>query len=91
LAKKNSSSTWNCPSTPYHPPQAFATVALAGWGMQLEVIVAPYLKDGTLVELVPGTPLDVPLYWQQARAASGVLEGLSRVVLGAARGALLAV
>ena len=71
-------------------PQAFATAALVGmgWGMQLEVMVAPYLKDGTLVELVPGTPLDVPLYWQQARAASGVLEGLSRAVLGAARGVL---
>ena len=73
-------------------PQAFATAALAGmgWGMQLEVLVAEHLKDGTLVELVPDTPLDMPLYWQQARAASGVLEGLSRVVLGAARGALLA-
>jgi LysR family transcriptional regulator (chromosome initiation inhibitor) len=74
-------------------PQAFTTAALAGmgWGMQLEVLVAPYLKDGTLVELVPGTPLDVPLYWQQARAASGVLEGLSRAVAEAARGVLRAV
>jgi len=74
-------------------PQAFATAALAGmgWGMQLEVLVAPYLKDGTLVELVPGTLLDVPLYWQQARAASGVLEGLSRAVAEAARGVLRAV
>lgn len=74
-------------------PQAFATAALAGmgWGMQLEVLVAEHLKDGTLVELVPDTPLDVPLYWQQARAASGVLEGLSRAVLGAARGVLRAV
>lgn len=74
-------------------PQAFATAALAGmgWGMQLEVLVAQHLKDGTLVELVPDTPLDVPLYWQQARAASGVLEGLNRVVLGAARGVLRAV
>lgn len=37
-------------------PQAFVTATLAGmgWGMQLEVMVAPYLKDGTLVELVPG-------------------------------------
>lgn len=71
-------------------PQSFATAALAGmgWGMQLEVLVAEHLKDGTLVELVPGTPLDVPLYWQQARAASGVLEGLSRVVQEAARGVL---
>ncbi len=50
-------------------PQAFATAALAGmgWGMQLEVLVADHLKAGTLVELVPDTPLDMPLYWQQAR------------------------
>ena len=84
---------WSCPTTPCPRPRAFATAALAGmgWRMQLEVLVAPYLKDGTLVELEPGTPLDVPLYWQQARAASGVLEGLSRVVLGAARGTLMAV
>ena len=71
--------------------QAFATAALAGmgWGMQLEVPVADHLKDGTLVELEPDTALDMPLYWQQARAASGVLEGVSRVVREAARGVLL--
>jgi len=39
---------------------------------------------GTLVKLTP----DTPLYWQQARAASGVLKGLSRAVASAARGAL---
>jgi len=33
-------------------------------------------------------PLDGPLHWQQARAASSVLEGLTRVVLAAARSAL---
>jgi LysR family transcriptional regulator (chromosome initiation inhibitor) len=44
-----------------------------------------------LVELVPGTPLDVPLYWQEARAASLLLDGLSRAVLAAARAELLAV
>jgi LysR family transcriptional regulator (chromosome initiation inhibitor) len=38
---------------------------------------------------VPGTPLDVPLYWHYARAASGLLEGLSRQVEKAARAALL--
>ena len=57
--------------------------------MQLEVLVAEHLKDGTLVELVPDTPLDVPLYWQQARAASALLDGLTREVLAAARSALL--
>ena len=38
----------------------------------------------SLVELVPGTPLDVPLYWQHARAASALLDGLGRVMGGRA-------
>ena len=72
-------------------PQAFVTAAVAGmgWGLQPLALVAPLLADGALVELVPGTPLDVPLHWQHARAASALLDGLSRLVLAAARAALL--
>ena len=68
-------------------PQAFVTAALAGmgWGMFPETMIAPHLADGSLVELVPGTPLDVPLYWQTARAASGLLDGLTRQIVAAAR------
>lgn len=70
---------------------AFVTAAMAGmgWGLHPEALIAPYLEDGTLVELVPATPLDVPLYWQHARATSGLIDGLSREVLAAAREALL--
>jgi LysR family transcriptional regulator, chromosome initiation inhibitor len=69
---------------------AFVTAAQAGmgWGMFPQAMVAPQLADGTLVELVPDTPLDVPLYWQTARAASGLLDGLTRQIVGAARDAL---
>ena len=51
--------------------QAFVTATLAGmgWGCIRWQLVAPHLADGSLVELVPGQPLDVPLHWQQARAA----------------------
>lgn len=72
-------------------PQAFVTAAVAGmgWGLQPQALIASQLQDGSLVELVPGTPLDVPLYWQHARAASALLDGLSRGVLAAARRALL--
>lgn len=66
-----------------------ATVAGMGWGMHPEVLVAPHLRAGSLVELVPNTPLDVALHWQNARAASGLLDDLSREVLDAARAALL--
>lgn len=70
--------------------QAFVTAAAAGmgWGLQPLALVAPLLADGTLVELVPGTPLDVPLHWQHARAASALLDGLGREVAAAARAAL---
>lgn len=72
--------------------QAFVTASLAGmgWGMHPQGLIAPHLKDGSLVELVAGVRLDVPLHWQQARAASGLLDGLTRGVVGAARRALLA-
>ena len=71
--------------------QAFVTATLAGmgWGMLPLALALPHLQDGGLVELVPDTPLDVPLYWQQARAASHLLEGLTREVVAATRQALL--
>ena len=64
--------------------------ALAGmaWGLHPEALIAGHLRAGRLVELVPGTALDVPLYWQHARAATSVMEGLSRAVLAAAARAL---
>ncbi|EHR72682.1 transcriptional regulator, ArgP family [Burkholderiales bacterium JOSHI_001] len=73
-------------------PQAFVTATLAGmgWGLHPQALIAPHLKDGALVELVPGAPLDVPLYWQHARAASGLLDAFSKRVRKAARDALLA-
>lgn len=71
--------------------QAFVAASLAGmgWGLHPESLVRAYLKSGELQELVPQTPLDVPLYWQQARAASSLLEGLTREVHAAASVALL--
>ncbi|MFO1270485.1 MAG: LysR family transcriptional regulator ArgP [Rubrivivax sp.] len=73
-------------------PSAHAFVATAragmGWGMHPQALVAPYLREGSLVELVPGTPLDVPLHWQHARAASALIDALSREVLAAAARAL---
>ena len=67
--------------------EAFVVAALAGmgWGMHPEALIAGHLRAGRLVELVPDTPLDVPLFWQQARAASHLLDGLNREVATAAR------
>jgi LysR family transcriptional regulator, chromosome initiation inhibitor len=68
-------------------PQAFVTAAVMGmgWGLQPLALIAGHLKDGSLIELLPDRPLDVPLYWQHARAASTLLEGLSREVLRSAK------
>ena len=68
-------------------PHAFVTAALAGmgWGLHPQALIQPHLDNGSLVELLPATPLDVPLYWHTARAASGLLDGLSAAILAAAR------
>lgn len=68
-------------------PQAFVTAALAGmgWGLHPEALVTTHLVSGALVELAPNSPMDVHLHWQQARAASSVLEGLTAAVLSAAQ------
>lgn len=70
---------------------AFVTAALAGmgWGLHPQELIAPLLATGSLVELVPDTALDVPLFWQHARAASSLIDGLSREVVAAADRALL--
>ena len=69
---------------------AFVAAALAGmgWGLHPQALIASHLAQGSLVELVPDSPLDVPLYWQHARAATSVMDGLSREVLAAAARAL---
>ncbi len=67
-------------------PQGFVAAALAGmgWALHPQALIAPYLAQGQLVELAPSTALDIPLYWQQARATSSLLQGLSRAVVQAA-------
>jgi LysR family transcriptional regulator (chromosome initiation inhibitor) len=70
-------------------PSASGFVAAAvggmGWGMNPDLLIAPHLQAGTLVELVPDTALDVPLYWQHARAAGPLLDGLTRHLMAQAR------
>jgi LysR family transcriptional regulator (chromosome initiation inhibitor) len=79
--------------TPTHwlpSTQAFidASVAGIGWGMNPIQLVREHLKSGTLVELVPGRSLAVPLYWQHTRLQVAQLSRLTRAVTQAARTAL---
>ena len=80
-----------------HPPahrlpstEAFVRLAIAGagWGMNPEPPVRAALADGRLVELVPGTPLDVALHWQTPRALDAALGPLGATVREVAREAL---
>jgi LysR family transcriptional regulator (chromosome initiation inhibitor) len=70
--------------------QAFVDAALAGvgWGMNPLSLVRSQLQAGDLVELVPDTPVDVPLYWQATRLKVPVLERLTGSVVRAAAAAL---
>jgi LysR family transcriptional regulator, chromosome initiation inhibitor len=68
-------------------PQAFVSAALAGmgWSLHPHSLIEQALHSGDLVELVPDSPVDVPLYWQQARSASSLLKDLQQAVMHAAR------
>lgn len=75
--------------TPRHwlpSAQGFVEAARAGmgWGMLPASMAVDAMRAGALVELVPGSALQVPLYWQQARAAPQLLERLKAAVRAAA-------
>ncbi len=57
-----------------------AVLAGLGWGMVPERQAAAPLARGALVELAPGRPADVPLYWQQWRLDSPALNAAGRAV-----------
>lgn len=66
--------------------QAFVDACLHGlaWGLNPEPLVAFHLAKGTLVELSPDTPVDVPLYWQFTRLAAPALAPLTDAILRSA-------
>jgi LysR family transcriptional regulator, chromosome initiation inhibitor len=79
----------HCPTLPTHriaSSQAFIDACLAGlaWGMNPVALVAPHLASGALVELIPDTSLDVPLFWQFTRLAAPALRQLTGAIRKAA-------
>lgn len=79
--------------TPRHwlpSTQGFTDACMAGiaWGMNPVQMVQNQLRDGTLVELVPGRTIVVPLYWQHTRLQVPMLDRLTRAVVATARKAL---
>ena len=69
-------------------PEAHAFVAATraglGWGMTPDPMVDADLAVGTLVELLPGKPVDVPLYWQCWRLNVQALHRMTEAVRHAA-------
>ncbi|MFT3688423.1 LysR family transcriptional regulator ArgP [Paenirhodobacter sp.] len=71
-------------------PQGFVEAALAGmgWGMNPAHLVRDHLAAGRLVELVPGSALDVGLFWQTSHLAARSIAALTRAVVEQARATL---
>lgn len=66
--------------------RAFLDLALRGlaWGMQPARLAAPHIADGSLIELLPDTPIGVTLYWTVARLHADALRQLTEAVRHAA-------
>jgi len=64
-----------CPSS-----EGFVRLAEAGfgWGLMPELQVQAELASGRLCELLPGRPLDVPLYWHHWRSGGELLGALTQ-------------
>ena len=75
-------------------PEAHAFVIASrtglGWGMTPDPMVEHDLKTGALVELIPGRPVDVPLYWQYWRLNVRALHRMTEAVRQAAAQTLIA-
>ncbi|MGL5010378.1 MAG: LysR family transcriptional regulator ArgP [Paracoccaceae bacterium] len=65
---------------------AFIDACLHGlaWGMNPEPLIADHLKSRRLVELIPHTPLDVPLHWQFSRLTAQAIAPLTDAIRRAA-------
>lgn len=59
-----------------------------GWGMIPAILARDALAAGSVVEIVPGRFLDVPLYWHCWRLDAPILKTLTQAVRRAAAGTL---
>ena len=60
------------------------TEAGLGWGLMPELQVRGHWREGTLVEVVPDRPIDVPLYWHHWRNGGDLLGQLTEQLRQAA-------
>jgi LysR family transcriptional regulator, chromosome initiation inhibitor len=60
-----------------------------GWGMEADIQSAPFLANGTLVDLFPSQFVDVPLYWQHWQREAPQAARLTLAIKAAAKQYLL--
>ena len=93
---------WVAAQTPGRPRLAIPTHRMAssqgfveacllglGWAMNPEALVRADLAAGTLVELIPQTPLDVALHWQFTRLAAQPLAQVTAAIRACSRQVLV--
>ncbi len=56
-----------------------------GWGLILGRDGERDVAEGTLIELVPGRKIEVPLFWQHWKLGSSVVDELTDAIVAAAR------
>jgi LysR family transcriptional regulator (chromosome initiation inhibitor) len=81
----------DCPTHCLPSTQACLDACLAGigWCMNPVLLAQSHVDAGRLVDLLPGRPLDVPLYWQVNRLAADLIAPLTQAVGAAARRRLM--
>jgi LysR family transcriptional regulator (chromosome initiation inhibitor) len=57
----------------------------AAWGLNPRFAAEPHVEKGTLRELIPGSSVMVPLYWQSSGPTSEIMKVLSAIVVDVAR------
>lgn len=70
-------------------PFVQATREGLGWGLNPDSLVQEDIAAGRLVELVPDTQLDTPLFWQVNRTMAPALAAVTRALRQAARHTLV--
>ncbi|RDJ20498.1 LysR family transcriptional regulator ArgP [Bosea caraganae] len=72
--------------------QSFVDGAVAGigWGVNPIQLVGEHLRSGRLIELIPDTPVDIPLFWQVNRLSAEHLAELTREIVAVAKSELVA-
>ena len=72
----------NAPTHWIPSTQGFLDLACAGlgWGLQPKTLAKPRIDAGTLIELVPGDTMDVPLFWTVSRLHAQALQTMTEAV-----------